>query len=152
MRLGSSSLCDNGWGGVMKSKLPLILVNVESFMTLLHVCIHIKMFVIISNIALVGHRPKPAPVWTADYTYWICLSCTCSSVCTSLNSRVQDLNFVLAEMLHLKQDVYAYSCLNQSGCSYVLTMDDDKQFTVTTVSCSVTYHLLSYSPDFLHWE
>ena len=55
-------------------------------------------------------------------------------------------------MLHLKQDVYAYNYLNQSGCSYVLTMDDDKQFTVTTVSCSETYPLLSCSPDFLHWE
>ena len=37
-------------------------------------------------------------------------------------------------MLHLKQDVYGYTYLSESGCSYVLTMDDDKQFTVTTVS------------------
>ena len=57
-----------------------------------------------------------------------------------MNKKVQDRSVKfspLAEMLHLKQDVYGYSYLSESGCSYVLTMDDDKQFTITTVSCFV---------------
>ena len=57
-----------------------------------------------------------------------------------MNKKVRDRSVKfspLAEMLHLKQDVYGYSYLSESGCSYVLTMDDDKQFTITTVSCFV---------------
>ena len=42
--------------------------------------------------------------------------------------------YLCIEMLHLKKEVYAYHYLSQSGCSYVLTMDDDQQFGVTVVS------------------
>lgn len=47
------------------------------------------------------------------------------------------------EMLHLKKEVYAYHYLNQSGCSYVLTMDDDQQFGTTVVSaaCNIQPYL-----------
>ena len=37
------------------------------------------------------------------------------------------------EMLHLEREVFRYHYLSQSQCSYVLTMDDDKQFNVTLV-------------------
>ena len=37
-------------------------------------------------------------------------------------------------MLHISQDIYRYNYLNQSGCSYVLTMDDDENFSTTMAS------------------
>lgn len=38
------------------------------------------------------------------------------------------------EMLHLQKEVYSYHYLSQGGCSYILTMDDSKQFHATIVS------------------
>eukprot|EP00731_Ephydatia_muelleri_P013412 Em0007g722a len=35
------------------------------------------------------------------------------------------------EMLHLQKEVYSYHYLSQGGCSYILTMDDSKQFHAT---------------------
>ena len=45
------------------------------------------------------------------------------------------------EMLHLEREVFHYHYLSQGGCSYVLTMDDDKQFTTTIVRILVHMHI-----------
>lgn len=42
-------------------------------------------------------------------------------------------------MLHLEPDVFKYYYLNQSGCTNVFSMDDDKQFFNTLVSFSTVY-------------
>ena len=45
------------------------------------------------------------------------------------------------EMLHLEREVFRYHYLSQGGCSYVLTMDDDKQFTTTIVRILIHMHI-----------
>ena len=54
-------------------------------------------------------------------------------------------------MLHLEREVFQYEYLSHGGCSYVLTMEDDKQFNITLVSHTHTHthtHILpSYPPQ-----
>ena len=45
-------------------------------------------------------------------------------------------------MLHLEREVFQYRYLSEGGCSYVLTMEDDKQFQVTIVRVVPTTQLL----------
>lgn len=47
------------------------------------------------------------------------------------------------EMLHIQKDVYRYHYLNQSGCSYVLTMDDSENFATTMKAMEV----IGFLPD-----
>lgn len=46
---------------------------------------------------------------------------------------------LMIEMLHLEAEVSKYYYLNQSGCTHVLTMDDDRQFSTTLVSYEYGY-------------
>ncbi|KAL5509430.1 hypothetical protein EMCRGX_G004803 [Ephydatia muelleri] len=47
------------------------------------------------------------------------------------------------EMLHLQKEVYSYHYLSQGGCSYILTMDDSKQFHATIEAMEV----IGFSPE-----
>ena len=47
------------------------------------------------------------------------------------------------EMLHLQKEVYSYHYLSQGGCSYILTMDDSKQFHATIEAMVV----IGFSPE-----
>jgi myosin-1 len=46
-------------------------------------------------------------------------------------------------MLHLEREVFRYCYLSEGGCSYVLTMEDDKQFHVTIKAMEV----IGFSPE-----
>jgi myosin-1 len=47
------------------------------------------------------------------------------------------------QMLHLEREVFRYCYLSEGGCSYVLTMEDDKQFHVTIKAMEV----IGFSPE-----